>query len=455
MKKSILVSLTVCISVFCAISCQKTAKTALFEPKPVTHPDWTRSAVIYEVNLRQYTKEGTFEAFEQYLPQLKDLGVDVLWFMPIHPISEINRKGTLGSYYAVKDYKAVNPEFGTDADFKELVGKAHELGFKVIIDWVANHTGCDNVWLATHKDWYVLDSVGNPKPPYPEWGDTYDLNYDNAEMHAEMTNSMKYWVQNFDIDGFRCDVAYEVPTEFWEKARIALDSVKPVFMLAEAEKPELLQNAFDAEYAWDLLHVMEKIAAPKDTTNVNALRTYLAKQDSLMPSDAYKMNFVTNHDENSHNGTEFERLQKSAQPFAVLTYTLPGMPLIYTGQEIGLKKRLKFFDKDQVGSWAKNGTFNFYKKLNELKHTHPALKAGEQGGEMKIYRHGYEKDLLVFQRSKEGKDLFVMLNLGGRSLEFYTNDVLPKGEFIDFFTGKKLAGIPNHLNPYEYRILVR
>ncbi|GHV43441.1 alpha-amlyase [Bacteroidia bacterium] len=454
MKKIIILSFTVLFAFLGVYSCKKSATKSTFEPKPVEHPDWTRTAVIYEVNLRQYTKEGTFKAFEQYLPQLKDLGVDVLWFMPVHPISALNRKGTLGSYYAVKDYKAVNPEFGTDADFKNLVGKAHELGFKVIIDWVANHTGCDNVWLSAHKDWYVLDSVGNPASPY-DWTDTYKLNYANGAMRAEMTNSLKYWVENFDIDGFRCDVASEVPTSFWDSARVTLDSIKPVFMLAEAETPELLKNAFDADYAWAMLHLMNAVANTKDTTNVNTLRAFLAKQDTLLPADAYKMNFITNHDENSWNGTEYERLNKGVQTFAVLTYTLPGMPLIYTGQEIGLKKRLKFFEKDPVGSWTKNSTFAFYKKLNELKHTHPALKAGVQGGELKIYRHGYEKDLLVFQRSKEGKDLFVMLNLGNRSLEFYTNDVLPKGEFTDFFTGKKIQGIPNHLNPWEYRILIR
>ncbi|MDR1652577.1 MAG: alpha-amylase [Prevotellaceae bacterium] len=453
MKKSIFVILTVCVTVVCTFSCRKNAENG-FEPKPVVHPDWTRTAVIYEVNLRQYTKEGTFKAFEQYLPQLKDLGVDVLWFMPVHPISELNRKGTLGSYYAVKDYKSVNPEFGTDTDFKNLINNAHQLGFKVIIDWVANHTGCDNLWLEAHKDWYVLDSVGNPTSPY-DWTDTYKLDYDNGAMRAEMTNAMKYWVQEFDIDGFRCDVAGEVPTTFWDSARFALDSVKPVFMLAEAEKPELLKNAFDAGYNWKLLHLMNKVASAKDTTTVNDLRAYLATKDTLMPTDAYQMNFITNHDENSWNGTEYERLQKGVQTFAVLTYTLPGIPLIYTGQETGLKKRLKFFDKDIVGSWTKNSAFTFYKKLNELKHTHPALKAGEQGGELKFFRHGYEKDLLVFMRSKEGKDLFVMLNLGNRSLEFFTNDVLPRGEFTDFFTGKKLAGIPNHLNPWEYRILIR
>ena len=211
-----------------------------------------------EVNVRQYTKEGTFAAFEQHLPRLKELGVDVLWFMPIHPISEKNRKGTLGSYYAVKDYKGINPEYGTKEDFKRLVDKAHEAGFKVILDWVANHTGCDNVWLSDHPDWYVKDEAGNPKSPY-DWTDTYELNYDNKDMRAAMTDALKYWVTDFNIDGYRCDMAHEVPTDFWNDVRPALDSIKPVFMLAESENYDLLEHAFDANYSWELMHMMSDV----------------------------------------------------------------------------------------------------------------------------------------------------------------------------------------------------
>ncbi|MCL1868774.1 MAG: alpha-amylase family glycosyl hydrolase [Paludibacter sp.] len=451
MKKTILFSLTVIFAAFFVVSCNKTAKKT-FEPKPVVHSDWTRSAVIYEVNVRQYTKEGTFKAFEKYLPQLKDLGVDVLWFMPVNPISELNRKGKLGSYYAVKDYKAINPEFGTADDFKTLVASAHEQGFKVIIDWVANHTGCDNVWLAEHKDWYMLDSVGNPLSPY-DWTDTYKLNYGNGAMRAAMTDAMKFWVSNFDIDGFRCDVAGEVPTSFWDSTRIVLDSIKPVFMLAEAENPELLFNAFDADYAWNLLHLMNNVA--KDSS-VQTIRNYLIKNDSILPEDAYKMNFITNHDENSWNGTEYERYKGGVQAFAVLTYTLPGMPLIYSGQEIGFNRRLKFFDKDQI-SWSKNSTFAFYKKLNNLKHTHPALKAGAQGGDVKMFnRVGAAEDILIFSRKKEGKEIVVALNLSGKKHDVYTNDVFPKEEFTEYFTGKKSTiTFPIKLGPWEYKVWVR
>jgi len=453
MKKSVFYSLAIIFVAIFAFSCQKTAKNT-FVAKPVVHQDWTRTSVIYEVNVRQYTKEGTFKAFENYLPQLKDLGVDVLWFMPIHPISELNRKGTLGSYYAVKDYKGINPEFGTAADFKSLVDKAHEMGFKVIIDWVANHTGCDNVWLANHKDWYVLDSVGNPVSPH-DWTDTYKLNYNNGSLRAAMAEAMKYWVTDYDIDGFRCDVASEVPTMFWDSVRTVLDSIKPMFMLAESEKPELLANAFDADYSWNLLSLMNNIA--QNDSSVQTIRNYLINNDSILPNDAYKMNFITNHDENSWNGTEYERYKDGAQAFAVLTYTLPGMPLIYTGQEIGLKKRLEFFEKDPIPSWTKNNTFTFYKKLNDLKHTHPALKAGEQGGEIKMYNHiGAANNILIFSRFKEGKEIIVALNLSDKKHDVYSNDVFPKEEFTEYFTGKKSKiSFPIKLGPWEYRVWVR
>jgi len=452
MKKSILYLLTIVLAVFFAASCHKTAKNT-FVPKPVVHQEWTRNAVIYEVNVRQYTKEGTFAAFEKFLPQLKDLGVDVLWFMPINPISELNRKGTLGSYYAVKDYKGINPEFGTADDFKTLVAKAHEMGFKVIIDWVANHSGCDNVWLADHKDWYVLDSVGNPISPH-DWTDTYKLNYENGALRAAMTEAMKFWVTDFDIDGFRCDVAGDVPTAFWDSVRFVLDSVKPVFMLAEAEKPELLKNAFDVDYAWELLHLMNNIA--KDSS-VQTIRNYLLKNDSILPEDAYKMNFITNHDENSWNGTEFERYKGGVQAFAILTYTLPGMPLIYSGQEIGLNRRLQFFEKDPIKNWSKNSTFAFYKKLNDLKHTHPALKAGNQGGDVKMFNYiSSLKDVLMFSRAKEGKEIVVVLNLSNKKHDVVANEIFPKGEFTDYFTGKKTQIIqPIKLGPWEYKVWVR
>ncbi|GHV15171.1 alpha-amlyase [Bacteroidia bacterium] len=417
----------------------------------VKHPDWTRNAVIYEVNVRQYTKEGTFAAFGQHLPRLKELGVDVLWFMPVHPISEKNRKGTLGSYYAVKDYTEINPEFGTKEDFKQLVDKAHEMGFKVILDWVANHTGGDNVWLAQHPDWYVQDEAGNPKSPY-DWTDTYELNYDNKDMRAAMTDALKYWIKNFNIDGYRCDMAHEVPTDFWNDVRKSLDSVKPVFMLAESENYDLLEHAFDANYSWELMHMMADIYKKEKTAD--DIATYIQKLDTIKCPDGYKMNFLTNHDENSWNGTEFERYGKDIEAFAVLTYTLNGMPMIYTGQEVGMKKRLSFFEKDMVPSWTENATTKFYKKLNELKHTNMALIAG-QGGEFRRYQTSANKELLIFSRTQGGREIMVLLNLSDKNITYASNDALNKGGYTDYFTGAKVNNIPTSLKAWEYKVLVK
>ncbi len=436
-------------------SCNRKPQAETAEPTEkcaVKHLDWTRNAVIYEVNVRQYTKEGTFAAFEEHLPKLKELGVDVLWFMPIHPISEKNRKGTLGSYYAVKNYKEVNPEFGTKEDFKRLVDKAHEAGFKVILDWVANHTGCDNVWTTDHPDWYMKDSVGGLKSPY-DWTDTYELNYDNKDMRAGMIDALKYWITDFNIDGYRCDMAHEVPTDFWNEVRPALDSIKPVFMLAESENYDLLEQAFDANYSWELMHLMADVN--KGSKTAKDIQSYVLKLDTLMCPDGYKMNFLTNHDENSWNGTEFERYGKAVEAFAVLTYTLNGMPMIYTGQEVGLKKRLSFFEKDMVPSWAANSSTSFYQKLNELKHTHPALRSGEIGGKLRFYTSSAEKELLIFSRDSAGKEVMVMLNLSSKNVTYSSNDALNRTGYVDYFTGKTVDKLPVTLKAWEYKVFVR
>ncbi len=452
MNKLILVIIAfVCIGFSCNRKPQA-EEAKVVEKCTVNHPDWTRNAVIYEVNLRQYTKEGTFAAFEEHLPRLKELGVDVLWFMPVHPISEKNRKGTLGSYYAVKNYKEINPEFGTKNDFKRLVDKAHEAGFKVILDWVANHTGCDNVWTVEHPDWYMKDSIGGLKSPY-DWTDTYELNYESKDMRAAMLDALKYWIADFNIDGYRCDMAHEVPTDFWNNVRPALDSIKPVFMLAESENYDLLEHAFDTNYSWELMHLMADVN--KGNKNAEDIQAYVQKLDTIMCPDGYKMNFLTNHDENSWNGTEFECYGKLTETFAVLTYTLNGMPMIYTGQEVGLKKRLSFFEKDVVASWLPNLTTVFYKKMNELKHTHPALRAGESGGKPRFYTSSASKDILIYSREIAGKELLVMLNLSGKNITYTSNDALNRSNYTDYLSEQKVDKLPTSLKPYEYKIFTR
>lgn len=405
-------------------------------------------AVLYEVNIRQYTPEGTFNAFAAHLPRLKKLGVDVLWLMPVYPISEEKRKGSLGSYYAVRDYRKVNPEFGNLKDLQSLVQKAHRLGMRVILDWVANHTGWDNPWIEQHPDWYTQVD-GKIVSPVADWEDVADLNYDNREMREEMIGSMAYWVKEAGVDGFRCDMAAMVPTDFWEEARIRLDSLKPVFMLAEAWEPELTRQAFDACYAWDLHHLMNDIAQGKKPSG--ELNAYFARVDTLYPSKAMLMNFLDNHDENSWNGTIRSRIGEAQKAFAVLTWTVPGIPLMYTGQEAGLDHSLRFFDKDEV-DWKRDTAWTaFYGWLNRLKHTHPALKVGGKAGFRLLPLENGEGGC-AYERTNGKEQLVVVLNLSATEQKLTLAAPL-EGKYRNYETDEVCQRIDKLLLPaWDYRI---
>jgi glycosidase len=418
----------------------------------VKAPEWSKNATIYEVNVRQFTPEGTFSAFEKHLPRLKEMGIDILWLMPIHPIGEKNRKGSLGSYYAVKDYTGVNPEFGSKDDFKHLIDEAHKLGMKVIIDWVANHTSPDNIWAEQgHKDYYTLDSLGNLQPTIgTDWWDVADLNYDSKEMRAEMIKAMEYWVKDFDLDGYRCDVAGWVPLDFWIEVRQALDKIKPVFLLAEAEDVPLHQ-AFNMTYAWEFHHLLNKLA--QGTKNVDDLKAFLVL-DARYPENAYRMNFTSNHDENSWNGTEMERMGEARFAMAVLSATVEGMPLIYNGQETSLDRRLKFFDKDSI-DWNKMDLVDFYTKLNHLHQTNPALWNGNFGGDVAILTPQEEKNVLVFVRKNEGHKVLVVINLSKERHSLSLKNSFLKGNYSELFTGKSMKigkSIKLDLKPWEYQV---
>lgn len=431
----------------------------------VAHPEWSRNAVIYEVNTRQYTPEGTFEAFRNHIPRLKELGVDILWFMPIHPISELNRKGELGSYYAVADYKGVNPEFGTLDDFKRVVADAHAAGMKVIIDWVPNHTGCDNAWVKAHPEYYQLNDEGKMYGPY-DWTDVYQLDYGKRATREAMIDAMSYWLTEAGIDGFRCDVAGRVPVDFWNEARTAFDTVaqRPVFMLAEATEPELMEHAFDMDYNWPMKDLFSHISATSGQYNVGDKKPdfpvrHAADIDSLLreqaakyPVDSYMMNMITNHDLNSWEGTEFERLGNLVDAFAVLSYTLPGMPLIYTGQETGLNRAIEFFVKDTPPAWEpRNKYFDFYKSLNALKHSRPELAAGEKGGKIEIL-HTASPDVIAFIRRIGNSATFVAANLGTQDSKIFgCPRCTPKiANATDAISGKTLTALPETLAPGEY-----
>ena len=381
---------------------------------PTQHVSWSRAANIYEVNVRQYTPEGTFKAFAQHLPRLKKMGVDILWLMPIQPIGAKNRKGTLGSYYAVRDYTAVNPEFGTLDDFKALVQQAHGLGMHVIIDWVANHTAFDNPWTREHGDWYLKNDKGEIYPvtytdgAEPEyWTDVTGLDYRQPGLWQGMTDAMLYWVRETDIDGFRCDVAGKVPTPFWEQARAALDRVKPVFMLAEADKPDLHERAFDMTYGWDTKDLFKAVA--RGQADARALADFVAHPPKAFPPGAYRMRFTSNHDENSWVGSDVELYGPAFKAMAVLAATLPGMPLIYGGQEAGLDKRLQFFEKDPI-AWKDYAYAPFYTDLLALKHANPALWNGQYGGPVQVLATGNDK-VFAFRRTLDGNSVRVTVNV--------------------------------------------
>lgn len=397
-----------------------------------SHPQWILQSNIYEVNVRQYTPEGTFKAFEASLPRLKQMGVDILWFMPVTPISKTDRKGTLGSYYAVADYKAVNPEFGNMDDFKWMVKKAHDLGFKVIIDWVANHTGADNPWLKRHPDFYNHDSTGKVISPF-DWTDTRDLNYDNKTLRDSMISAMQYWITETDIDGFRCDAANEVPADFWKDCIAQLRKTKPVFMLAEGDKPELAAAGFDATYAWPMFQTMKQVAA--GTRSALSLDTVLMKQDSTFPAGACFLYFTSNHDENSWNKSDYGTFPGAEHaPFAVFTQTMKaGIPLVYSGQEEPVLKAISFFEKDTI-HFAKYARANFYKTLLELRKRNPALATDASFKKLSV---GDDKALYAFMREKGGYQVVVILNLSNKEQKITITDKNIVGKPMNVFMGTK------------------
>ena len=369
MKHLIIAALGVLALVSCAPKCE------------TAHTKWAYDATIYELNTRQLTEEGTFAAAEALLPEIKESGVDIIWIMPIQPIGELTRKGTLGSYYSIVDYCAFNPEFGTRADFEKFLATAHELGLKVILDWVANHTAPDSEWTK-NDGWHYRDSLGNLMVQY-DWTDISKLNYDNQDMRAAMKQAMHWWMDTIGIDGFRCDVAGEVPTDFWNDAMAEIRAKHPdMFTLAEDEDKaqELTETAFDMYYGWTLHHLMNQVAQGKKS--VEDLWGYFAKVDTTIRHEAIRMNFTSNHDENSWNGTEFERMGDATDLFAAFTYVVPGMPMIYTGQMSGNHHRLEFFEKDLIDRVENAPQKALYKGLNDLRAKNFALWSNEIGAPM-------------------------------------------------------------------------
>ena len=419
------------------------------EPRPYPLPPaWVADQTLYEVNLRHFSKGGQIDGLLADLPRLHQLGVGTVWVMPVNPIGEKGRSGHLGSPYAVRDYKAFNPEFGDLQTFKATVDAAHRLGMHVILDWVANHTALDHPWVAQHPDWYKHDAEGKLVPPVPAWADVAALDFGAGPMRREMIDAMAFWVRETGVDGFRCDTAEFVPLDFWVEARDALRAIKPVFLLAEGVRPDLTRYAFDASYAWNLPPNMEGIA--KGTKSVADLVSYLNADAKDLAGGGFRLNFTSNHDKNAWEGTTKELLKGGEAAFAVLTFTLPGMPLIHNGQEAGDEKRLAFFDRDPI-AWHADPMADLYRKLAELKRGHAALWNGPGQGPARVVAGSTTDKVLCFERGAAGDTVTVLLNLsdapqtvaapaGVASMRPALGDAAP------------VAGGIVSLKPWEYRV---
>ena len=433
------------------------------------------SSVIYEANIRQYSPEGTFSAFTKDIPQLKELGVKVIWLMPVYPISMKNRKATpdlsiediedpaekekyLGSYYAISDYTAINPEFGSMEDFDELIKTAHDNEMYVILDWVANHTGWDHEWIEKHPEYYHKDKEGNVTDPInPDtgeswgWTDVAHLNYENDSLWTAMKEEMLYWVKEKNIDGFRCDVAGNVKTEFWNYVVPELQKEKPLFILAESEDKDLFYEAFDMGYNWEGHHIMNEIA--KEKMSVKDWDAYMAKIDTTYQDDDYLMNFITNHDENSWNGTVNERMGDAAETMLAFTYALPGMPLIYSGQEYGMDKRLKFFENDSILK-TKGELWDLHVKLGQLKNNTLALNGAKEAASYDRLSTSNDKNIIAFQRTKGDSQLVYLANFSSEPQSF---EISLSGQFEDVIAKENIEFKTEQIHnfePWEYKILI-
>lgn len=398
----------------------------------VKHPEWSINATLYEINIRQFTPEGTFAALIPHLTRLKSLGVDILWLMPIHPIGNSHRKGSLGSYYAIRDFRSVNPEFGTEADLRNLINNAHLLGMKVILDWVANHSAPDNALVSAHPEWYSKDRTGNfHSTAWFDWDDIIEFDFSNQEFRQYMIETMAYWVNEFDIDGYRCDAAGFIPVTFWNTCREHLESIKPIFMLAEWESRDLHQYAFDATYGWSLWGIMKAVV--NNEAKFSVLTEWIAHEVNAFPQEAYRMNFVENHDKNSWEGNQFIYFGDALNLAIVVSNLFPGIPMIYSGQEAGLNKSLAFFDKDSI-DWKSHSIGDLYQTLFALKHRNQALWNGSSGGKMERIRNSKEDQILSFIRIKNGDIVLGILNFSKEAAKVILELDMDGGNFINVFS---------------------
>lgn len=423
-----------------ALSAPAYARTGSKPNAGTPHPDWAKDATIYQINTRQFSTEGTFRAIIPQLDRIKALGASILWLMPIHEIGKVNRKGSLGSPYSIRDYYSVNSEFGTLADFKALVQAAHDRGLKLIIDWVANHTAWDNPLVTQHPEWYSRDHEGKMHPTlWLDWTDIVDLDYSQPGLRQYMADAMTYWVRDVGIDGFRCDVAHFVPIDFWEQVRRQLDTVKPVFMLAEADVRDVHYKAFSASYGWNWNNAMHNIALGK--ADCGALWGYYADHRNIFPATAMRMLHVSNHDQNAWEGTAYERFGPATEAAVGLSVLGEGLPMIYNGQECGDPKRLAFFEKDPI-VWKPHPMGDLYAKMFAIKKANPALWNAPWGGLIAPVRHDQPKALFAFTRSVPSNRILGLFNLSPQPLTATFNDAGISGTWQDLLSGERLSVKP-------------
>ena len=416
--------------------------------------------MLYELNVRQFTPEGTFAAARERLPFLRSLGIDAIWLMPIYPIGVDGRKGTLGSYYSIRDYKGINEEFGSEADLRDFITAAHSLGMRVLLDWVANHTARDARWLDDKPyDWYEREADGTAKVPW-DWTDTAKLNYSNHEVWRGQIDAMRYWVEQFKVDGFRCDMAMLVPIEFWQEASEELHRVKrDIFMLAEAEEDNLFDRAFNMSYQWNIHHIMCDIA--KGARRVWDLRNAIHSERARYPREAMRMSFTSNHDENSWSGSEQARFGSALEVMTAMTFLMPStMPLIYTGQEVGYNHSFEFFERDAIPAeaYVENRTTELYRRLTSLKHKEQALAAGERGGEMIEIENNAKDCMMTFVREVDGSRVVAIVNLSPYTIHADFRTGIYAGKYYDALTGERVLlddHVERDIAPWQYQILVK
>ncbi|WP_291845105.1 alpha-amylase family glycosyl hydrolase [Maricaulis sp.] len=420
------------------------------------HPEWSHDAVLYQINLRQFTPEGSIAAAQAELPRLAELGVDILWLMPVQPIGVAERKGELGSPYSISDYRAINPELGTMEDMRSFIDTAHQLGFHVILDWVANHSAWDSPLVEAHPDWYSRNWRGEIQPPpSTDWSDVADFDYSNAELRDYMADSMRFWVREVGFDGFRCDVAGFVPIDFWERVRAELDAIRPVFMLAEWEQRDLHRDAFDATYAWSWNNTMHDVAMGH--ADAGALRShYFYDEANSWPRDAYRMRYTSNHDQNSWEGTQFERFGDALEAAIILSFTGTGIPLIYNGQEAGNEDRLAFFQRDPI-EWREHPLNNLFRDLVELRHANSALWAGAAGAAMQAVPNSQDGAVFSFVRRDENGAVLTVINFSDAPLTATLGDGPHAGAYRDWQSGEVLTFTDRTdlaLAPWQARVFV-